>query len=35
MNELRKKAPVLREEYRAAMPTLSSRSNWARLFGLG
>ena len=35
VNQLRKNAPALREQYRAAMPTLSSRENWARLFGLG
>jgi galactofuranosylgalactofuranosylrhamnosyl-N-acetylglucosaminyl-diphospho-decaprenol beta-1,5/1,6-galactofuranosyltransferase len=26
-------APELREQYRAAMPVLTSRENWARLFG--
>jgi len=34
INQLRKDAPALREQYRAAMPTISSRENWARLFGL-
>ncbi|RBY89849.1 glycosyltransferase [Blastococcus sp. TF02A-26] len=31
--ELARRAPELREQYRAAMPTLTSRENWARLFG--
>jgi galactofuranosylgalactofuranosylrhamnosyl-N-acetylglucosaminyl-diphospho-decaprenol beta-1,5/1,6-galactofuranosyltransferase len=35
INQLRKNAPALREQYRAAMPTITSRENWARLFGLG
>jgi len=35
INQLRKAAPALQEQYRAAMPTISSRENWVRLFGLG
>ena len=35
INQLRKDAPALREQYRAATPELTSRENWARLFGLG
>jgi galactofuranosylgalactofuranosylrhamnosyl-N-acetylglucosaminyl-diphospho-decaprenol beta-1,5/1,6-galactofuranosyltransferase len=27
--------PRLREEYRAAVPELTSRANWRRLYGLG
>jgi galactofuranosylgalactofuranosylrhamnosyl-N-acetylglucosaminyl-diphospho-decaprenol beta-1,5/1,6-galactofuranosyltransferase len=33
INLLRKNAPALREQYLAAMPTITSRENWARLFG--
>jgi galactofuranosylgalactofuranosylrhamnosyl-N-acetylglucosaminyl-diphospho-decaprenol beta-1,5/1,6-galactofuranosyltransferase len=35
INQLRKNAHALREQYLAAMPTITSRENWARLFGLG
>jgi len=35
INRLRRRAPMLRSEYRRALPTLSGRENWARLFGLG
>jgi galactofuranosylgalactofuranosylrhamnosyl-N-acetylglucosaminyl-diphospho-decaprenol beta-1,5/1,6-galactofuranosyltransferase len=33
INELRRNAPVLREQYRAALPEVTSRENWGRLFG--
>jgi galactofuranosylgalactofuranosylrhamnosyl-N-acetylglucosaminyl-diphospho-decaprenol beta-1,5/1,6-galactofuranosyltransferase len=32
-NQLRKQAPALRQQYRDAMPTVTSRENWGRLFG--
>jgi len=32
---LRKNAPALQEEYRTHMPVVTSRENWARLFGQG
>jgi galactofuranosylgalactofuranosylrhamnosyl-N-acetylglucosaminyl-diphospho-decaprenol beta-1,5/1,6-galactofuranosyltransferase len=32
INALRRNAPVLREQYRAALPEVSSRKHWARLF---
>ena len=35
VNELRRNAPALREQYRAAMPEVTSRQHWARLFGQG
>lgn len=34
-NQLRKQAPALREQYRAALPDVTSREHWARLFGAG
>jgi galactofuranosylgalactofuranosylrhamnosyl-N-acetylglucosaminyl-diphospho-decaprenol beta-1,5/1,6-galactofuranosyltransferase len=35
INALRKNAPELQEQYRAAAPTVTTRENWARLFGQG
>lgn len=34
INQLRRRAPALRQQYRAALPDVSSREHWARLFGL-
>ncbi|WP_194816776.1 glycosyltransferase [Nocardia sp. XZ_19_385] len=34
LRRLRKELPRLTEEYRAAMPELTSRENWARLYGI-
>jgi galactofuranosylgalactofuranosylrhamnosyl-N-acetylglucosaminyl-diphospho-decaprenol beta-1,5/1,6-galactofuranosyltransferase len=34
INGLRRNAPALREQYRAALPTFTSREHWAGLFGL-
>jgi galactofuranosylgalactofuranosylrhamnosyl-N-acetylglucosaminyl-diphospho-decaprenol beta-1,5/1,6-galactofuranosyltransferase len=33
INELRKNAPRLQEQYRTALPEVTSRAHWARLFG--
>jgi galactofuranosylgalactofuranosylrhamnosyl-N-acetylglucosaminyl-diphospho-decaprenol beta-1,5/1,6-galactofuranosyltransferase len=33
INELRRKAPALQSQYRAALPEVSSREHWGRLFG--
>lgn len=35
INGLRKNASPLREQYRAALPAVTSREHWARLFGQG
>ncbi|MGY1804698.1 glycosyltransferase [Blastococcus sp. SYSU D00922] len=35
INDLRKNAPALREQYRAALPEVTSREHWGRLFGKG
>jgi galactofuranosylgalactofuranosylrhamnosyl-N-acetylglucosaminyl-diphospho-decaprenol beta-1,5/1,6-galactofuranosyltransferase len=35
INALRRNAPVLREQYRAALPEVTSREHWSRLFGKG
>jgi galactofuranosylgalactofuranosylrhamnosyl-N-acetylglucosaminyl-diphospho-decaprenol beta-1,5/1,6-galactofuranosyltransferase len=34
INSLRKNAPVLQQQYREALPSVTSRESWARLFGL-
>ncbi|TSE00711.1 glycosyltransferase family 2 protein [Skermania sp. ID1734] len=33
LRRLRKEAPVVQQRYREAVPSLTSRENWARLFG--
>ena len=33
INALRRNAPALREQYRAALPEVTSREHWSRLFG--
>jgi len=33
INALRRNAPTLREQYRAALPEVTGRAHWARLFG--
>jgi len=33
INGLRRNAPALREQYRAALPEVTSREHWGRLFG--
>jgi galactofuranosylgalactofuranosylrhamnosyl-N-acetylglucosaminyl-diphospho-decaprenol beta-1,5/1,6-galactofuranosyltransferase len=35
INALRRNAPALREQYRAALPEVTSREHWGRLFGKG
>ncbi|WP_067845807.1 glycosyltransferase [Nocardia lijiangensis] len=34
LRRLRKELPTLQEQYRAAMPELTSRANWERLYGI-
>lgn len=34
INRLRRRAPELRDEYRSALPAITSREHWARLFGV-
>jgi galactofuranosylgalactofuranosylrhamnosyl-N-acetylglucosaminyl-diphospho-decaprenol beta-1,5/1,6-galactofuranosyltransferase len=34
INRLRRRAPALRAQYRDALPVLTGRENWARLFGV-
>jgi galactofuranosylgalactofuranosylrhamnosyl-N-acetylglucosaminyl-diphospho-decaprenol beta-1,5/1,6-galactofuranosyltransferase len=34
VNALRKAAPALQQQYRDALPAVTSREHWARLFGL-
>ncbi|SLI67505.1 Uncharacterised protein [Mycobacteroides abscessus subsp. abscessus] len=35
LRRLRRELPALQEQYRAAMPELTSRANWERLYGIG
>src|SRR5690606_32462598 len=34
LRRLRRELPALQEQYRAAMPELTSRANWERLYGI-
>jgi len=34
INRLRKEGPAVREQYKRAMPELTSRENWKRLYNL-
>ena len=34
LRKLRKELPALQAEYRRAVPELTSRENWARLYGI-
>ncbi|WP_225731934.1 MULTISPECIES: glycosyltransferase [unclassified Nocardia] len=35
LRRLRRELPALQQQYRAAMPELTSRANWERLYGIG